>query len=48
MYKNLWLCLYVGWVYVTKCWSESQQVRQRWRQVGAERWTTLEHDRFVK
>ena len=35
-------------IYATTCWEEAQQTRQRSKQVGAERWTSLEHVNLVK
>ena len=44
----MWLCRCVDRVYGTTCWAKKQQARQRSRQVGAERWASLEHEHFVK
>ena len=44
----MWLCRCVGRVYGTTCWTKIQKARQRSRQVGAERWTSLEHEHLVK
>ena len=35
-------------VYGPTCWAKNQQARPRSRQVGAERWTSLEHKHLVK
>ena len=40
----MWLCRCVDRVSGTMCWAEEQQARQ----VGAERWTSLEHEHLVK
>ena len=35
-------------MYGTTCWAEDQQARQWSRQVGVERWTSLENEHVVK
>ena len=45
---QMWLFRCVDRIYGTTCWAKNQHAIQRSRQVGAERWASLEHEHPVK
>lgn len=46
--KQVWLCCCVDWFCRTMCWEDDQLERQQLRQVGGERWASLEHENIEK